>query len=62
MINDSFIGNPTRFGTAGGLFILLININSGDVVRTIVLAVIGATISFIISLLWKWLLKKWKRG
>lgn len=58
---DSFFNSPTRSGTAGGfLTVLLINIAGADVLKTIVLAVIGATVSFLISLLWKLLLKKWK--
>ena len=62
MIQDSFFGNPTKTGTIGGLLtILLVNISAGDLLRTVVLAAIGATISFGVSLGWKLLIKKWKR-
>jgi hypothetical protein len=48
-------------GTMGGvLIILLANISSGEVFKTIVLAAIGAVVSFVVSLLLKWLSKKRK--
>jgi len=41
---------PTKAMTFGGtITILLANINSSDVFKTIVLAAIGATVSFVIS-------------
>lgn len=56
------INQPTLMGTAGGtLLSVMVNIGSSDVVRTIVLASIGATVSFIISLLLKYLFKKHKK-
>ena len=51
--------STTRFSTAGGLItILLANIGMSDIVRTILLAAIGTTISFFISLLLKMIISK----
>ena len=52
-----------KTGTAGGtITIILANINSGDVIKTAVLAGIGALVSFVISFLMKELVKWWKRS
>jgi mannitol-specific phosphotransferase system IIBC component len=49
-------------GTAGGTFLSMApNINSEDIVKTIILASIGAIVSFMISLLLKSLQKKHKK-
>lgn len=46
-------------GTAGGTFLSIIpNIQSEDIVKTIVLASVGAVVSFVISLLLKSLQRK----
>jgi hypothetical protein len=51
----------TKVTTIGGtLIILLTNINSSDVIRTIVLTMIGAIVSFLMSLLIKEVMKWWK--
>jgi len=51
----------TRTGTVTGtLTIILANIHSADIIKTAVLAAIGASVSFIVSLVWKYLTKKWK--
>jgi hypothetical protein len=47
-----------RIGTASGTFLSIIpNILSEDIAKTIILAVVGATASFMVSLLLKWLTK-----
>jgi hypothetical protein len=47
-----------KAGTASGtLLSVLPNILSADVVKTIILAVIGATVSFLFSIFLKWLTK-----
>ena len=52
----------TKTGTIGGtLTIILANINSADILKTAVLAGIGAAVSFGMSLLMKMLVKRWKR-
>lgn len=54
--------NPTLVGTAGGTFLsVLPNIESEDIAKTIVLAIVGAIVSFTISLLLKSLQKKHKK-
>lgn len=50
-----------KHGTAGGLcLVLLSNITSGDIVKTIVLAATGAAVSFIVSFGLKWLAERKK--
>jgi uncharacterized membrane protein (UPF0136 family) len=47
-----------RAGTVSGTFLsILPNILSEDIAKTIILAVVGATASFMASLLLKWLTK-----
>ncbi|MFN7015137.1 MAG: hypothetical protein ACK4ON_12795 [Bacteroidia bacterium] len=49
-------------GTAGGTFLSIVpNIQSEDITRTIILASVGAIVSFTISLLLKSLNKKRKK-
>jgi len=57
------MSEPTqvKVTTVGGtLTILFANITSSDVVKTIVLTIIGAAISFIMSILFKGLMKWWR--
>ncbi|MFA9187588.1 hypothetical protein [Flavobacterium magnesitis] len=54
--------NHTLMGTAGGTFLSMIpNIQSEDILKTAVLATVGAVVSFMISLLLKSLNKKHKK-
>ena len=54
--------NPTLVGTAGGTFLSVIwNIPSEDITKTVILAAIGAIVSFTISLVLKCLIKKHKK-
>ena len=54
--------NPALVGTAGGTFLsILPNLNSEDVVKTIFLATLGAIVSFTISILLKFLIRKHKK-
>jgi mannitol-specific phosphotransferase system IIBC component len=54
--------NHTLMGTAGGTFLsVLPNIHSEDIVKTAILATVGAVVSFTISLLLKSLNKKHKK-
>jgi hypothetical protein len=51
-----------KAGTIGGtLTILLVNIRSADILRTAILAAIGAAVSFAVSLLMKNLIRWWKK-
>jgi len=55
-------GNHTLMGTAGGTFLsVLPNLHSEDVLKTVLLASIGAVVSFIVSIALKTLLKKHKK-
>ncbi|SDH06423.1 hypothetical protein SAMN04488062_10417 [Flavobacterium omnivorum] len=50
--------NTLHLGTASGTLLSIVpNIVSEDILKTIILASIGAIVSFAISLLLKWLLK-----
>lgn len=54
--------NHTLMGTAGGTFLSVIpNIQSADVLKTVVLAAVGAVVSFTISLVLKNIIKKHKK-
>ena len=47
-----------KVGTAGGTLLSIVpNITSVDIFRTIILAFIGAIVSFFVTLLLKWLTK-----
>ena len=47
-----------KIGTAGGTLLSMVpNIASVDIFRTIILACIGAIVSFFVTLLLKWLTK-----
>lgn len=47
--------------TGGVLMSLLANIRSADLLKTVILAAVGAVVSFMISWLLKWILKKHRR-
>ena len=52
----------TRAGTLGGtLLIILANIQTADLVKTGILAAAGAVVSFSVTLLMKFLIKRFKR-
>ena len=54
--------NHTLMGTAGGTFLSIVpNIHSEDIARTVILATVGAVVSFTISLLLKSINKKHKK-
>ena len=47
--------HTTAWGTfSGTVLTVLATINSMDIVKTVVLAIIGASVSFSVSLFWKW--------
>lgn len=55
-------GGGTKTGTAGGtLLSVLVNISSGDILHTCVLAAVGAVVSFTVSILLKVLFQRFKR-
>jgi hypothetical protein len=55
-------GNTTLIGTAGGTFLSVIpNLHSDDVIKTVLLAAIGAIVSFVLSMTLKFIVKKHKK-
>jgi mannitol-specific phosphotransferase system IIBC component len=56
------VDSGVKSGTAGGtLLTLWINIQQEDLLKTALLAAIGAAVSFSVSLLLKWLVKRLRR-
>ncbi|MFN8114954.1 MAG: hypothetical protein U0W65_02510 [Bacteroidia bacterium] len=56
------IESGTILGTVcGTVLTVVVNIGSSDLVKTVVLAALGAVVSFSVSLLLKWLVKKFKK-
>jgi hypothetical protein len=54
--------NPTLIGTAGGTFLSVVpNLHSEDVLKTVLLASIGAIVSFVLSMALKFFIKKHKK-
>lgn len=54
--------NTLQVGTASGTLLSIFpNIASEDIAKTIILAVVGAVISFLVSLLLKWFTKTKKK-
>ena len=54
--------NDTIAGTATGTILSVIpNMESADLLRTLVLAIVGAVASFIVTQLMKWILKRIKK-
>lgn len=52
----------TKAGTVGGtLTTIIANLDAGDVVRTCILATVGALVSFTVSVILKWLVKSLKK-
>lgn len=53
----------TKASTLGGMLIVLfVNISGEDIVRTAILAAIGAAAGFIVSLLLKGVVRWWKKS
>ena len=54
--------NPTLIGTAGGTFLSMVpNLHSEDVLRTVLLAAIGAIVSFVLSMVLKFIVKNHRK-
>jgi uncharacterized membrane protein YeaQ/YmgE (transglycosylase-associated protein family) len=55
------IESETIFGTISGTVLtVMVNIGSSDILKTIVLAIVGAVVSFFTTLFLKWMLRKYK--
>jgi hypothetical protein len=56
------IENDTIAGTVGGTVLSAIpNLDTGDVLRTLILATVGAVASFLATQFLKWILKRIKK-
>lgn len=61
-MNQQYFDSSTKVGTAGGtLLTILVNINSADLLKTVILAALGALVSFSVTLLLKLLIKRFKK-
>ena len=61
MSTHNNIESETILGTVSGTVLtVLVNIGSSDIIKTVVLAALGAVVSFGVSLLLKWLVNKFK--
>lgn len=59
---SQYFDNTTKAGTAGGtLLTIFANITSEDVIKTIILAAIGAAVSFTVTIFLKALIKRLKK-
>ena len=61
-MTPEYFDNSTKAGTVGGtLLTILVNINSADLLKTVILAALGAVVSFSVTLLLKVLIKRFKK-
>lgn len=61
-MDNPFVTAPVKAGTAGGvLTILITQISSADILKTAILTSVGAIVSFSVSMLLKWVVKKCNR-
>ena len=61
MSTHNNIESGTILGTVSGTVLTVaVNINSPDIIKTVILAALGAVVSFSVSLLLKWLVKRFK--
>lgn len=62
MSSNQHIEGGTILGTVSGTVLTVaVNIGSSDIVKTVILAALGAVVSFSVSLLLKWIVQKMKR-
>lgn len=55
------IGSGTILGTVSGTALTIaVNVGSSDIAKTVVLAALGAVVSFSVSMLLKWLVRRFK--
>ena len=58
-MDNNISWHSTKAGTFGGtLLVVLLQIQTAELLKTAILAAIGATASFIVSLIWRWVIKK----
>ncbi len=62
MSTHTHIEHVTLLGTVSGTALtVMVNIGSSDIIKTVVLAAVGAVVSFCVSIGLKWLITKIKR-
>ena len=61
-MEQHYFDNTTKAGTAAGtLLTIFANINSEDLVKTGILAALGATVSFLVTILLKALVRYYRK-
>lgn len=61
-MDDASFTPASKAGIAGGILtIVLVNIRSGEIIKTIALAAIGAVVSFMVSIFLKWTIRQLKK-
>jgi len=61
MATHNNIESGTILGTVSGTALTVaVNVGSSDILKTVILASLGAVVSFSMSLLLKWLVKRFK--
>ena len=61
-MHQQYFDNTTKAGTAGGtLLTIFANISSEDILKTIILAAIGAAVSFAVTIFLKSVFKRFKK-
>ena len=56
------LNSNTMAGTTGGtLLVVLLQVGQGELVKTMLLAAVGAAVSFTVSLFLKWLLRHFRQ-
>lgn len=61
-MTDQQLTGHTIYGTLGGIItIILVNITAGDLLKTALLAAVGAVVSLSVSLAFKYCLRKWRK-
>lgn len=61
-MSDAFTP-ASKAGTAGGILtIILVNIHSGEILKTIALSALGAAVSFTVSITLKWMIRQIKKS
>ncbi len=54
--------NTTKAGTAGGTLLTIFgNIHSQDIIKTVILAAVGAAVSFSVTIFLKFIIKHFKK-
>jgi hypothetical protein len=63
MSTHNNIESGTILGTVSGTVLTVaVNVGSSDILKTVILASLGAVVSFSVSLLLKWIVKRFKRN